>query len=60
MMLRRDCNCDASRVPFDALAYVFGRDASYWYRLYQALGQFSIVGTTIRAPEAILVNLVAD
>ena len=23
-------------VPFDALAYVFGRDASYWYRACQA------------------------
>lgn len=47
-------------VPFTALAYVFGRDASYWYRLHQSLGRFSIVGTTVRDPEAIPVNLVAD
>ncbi len=47
-------------VPFDALAYVFGHDASYWYRLHQSLGRFSIVGTTIRSPEKIPVNLVAD
>jgi hypothetical protein len=36
-------------VPFDALAYVFGQDDSYWYRLYQSLGRFSIVGTTVKA-----------
>lgn len=47
-------------VPFDALAYVFGRDASYWYRLQQALGRFSLVGTTVRDPEQIPVHLVAD
>ncbi len=35
-------------VPFDALAYVFGRDDSYWYRLYQSLGRLSIVGTTVK------------
>lgn len=27
-------------VPEDALAYVFGRDASYWYRICQSLGRF--------------------
>ncbi len=25
-------------VPFDALAYVFGRNAMYWYRIYLSLG----------------------
>lgn len=47
-------------VPFEALVYVFGRDPSYWYRLHQSLGRFSIVGTTVKAPDAISVNLVAD
>lgn len=47
-------------VPFDALAYVFGRDASYWYRLHQSLGRFSIVGTTVKDPNKMPVNLVAD
>jgi len=47
-------------VPFDALAYVFGRDASYWYRVCQALGRCSIVGTTIKDPKMMPVNLVAD
>jgi hypothetical protein len=47
-------------VPFDALAYVFGRDASYWYRLHQSLGRFSIVGTTVKDPNKMPVNLVGD
>lgn len=47
-------------VPFDALAYVFGRDASYWYRLHQSLGRFSIVGTTVKDPNKVPVNLIAD
>ncbi len=47
-------------VPFDALAYVFGRDASYWYRACQALGRCSIVGTTVKDPKLLPVNLIAD
>lgn len=47
-------------VPFEALAYVFGHDPSFWYRLYQGLGRLSIVGTTVKDPEAIPVNLTAD
>src|SRR5206468_3746867 len=35
-------------VPFDALAYVFGRDPMYWYRAWCALGRPSIVGSTIK------------
>ena len=38
-------------VPFHALAYVFGRDAMYWYRLEVSLGRNSIVGTTVRQAE---------
>lgn len=47
-------------VPFDALAYVFGRDDSYWYRLDQSLGRFSIVGTTVKDPASMPLHLVAD
>jgi hypothetical protein len=46
-------------VPFWALARVFGRDPTYWYRLEVSLGRNSIVGTTVRhatLPE----HLVAD
>lgn len=47
-------------VPFEAFAYVFGHDPSFWYRLHQGLGRLSIVGTTVKDPEAIPVNLTAD
>jgi len=32
-------------VPFWALAYVFGKNGMWWYRLYLCLHQFSIVDT---------------
>lgn len=47
-------------VPFEALTYVFGRDPMYWYRAEQSLGKFSLVGTTVKAPEHLPVNLLAD
>jgi hypothetical protein len=47
-------------VPYEGLAYVFGRDAMYWYRAEQRLGKFSLVGTTVKDPQQLPVNLVAD
>ena len=47
-------------VPFEGLAYVFGHDPSFWYRLHQGLGRLSIVGTIVKDPDAIPVNLTAD
>ena len=47
-------------VSFEGLAYVFGRDENYWYRAYQGLGRFSIVGTTVKDPAKIPVHLVCD
>ena len=47
-------------VPFDAIAYVFGRNAMYWYRIYISLGRASIVGTTIKDPQKLPSHLVAD
>lgn len=47
-------------VPCWAIAPVFGRDAMYWYRLEQGLGRFSIVGTTVKTPEQLPQDLVAD
>jgi hypothetical protein len=38
-------------VPYWAIARVFGRDHSYWYRLEVSLGRNSILGTTIRQTE---------
>ena len=47
-------------VPFWGLTYVFGKDAMYWYRLECTLGRHSIVGTTVKAAEALPKDLVAD
>jgi len=46
-------------VPFWALARVFGKDHSYWYRLEVSLGRNSVVGTTVRQaplPEHLLAD----
>ena len=37
--------------PFEALAYVFGRDPMYWYRAYVSLERLSVVGTTIKTAD---------
>jgi hypothetical protein len=47
-------------VPCWAIAHVFGRDAMYWYRLEQSLGRFSLVGTTVKSPEQLPKDLVAN
>lgn len=46
-------------VPYWGLAYVFGHNPMYWYRLESALGRNSIVGTTVRKadlPEHLLAD----
>src|SRR5262249_7324323 len=47
-------------VPFEALAYVFGRDAMYWYRAWLAFGRPSLVGTSVKAADRMPKHLVAD
>lgn len=47
-------------VPLEALAYGFGRDAMFWYRVYGAVGRNSIVGTTVKAASKLPENIVAD
>jgi hypothetical protein len=47
-------------VPYQALVYVFGRDQMYWYRAEHSLGKLSLVGTTIKHPDKLPVNLLAD
>jgi hypothetical protein len=47
-------------VPFDALAYVFGRDAMYWHRICVSLGHNSVVGTTVKDPACLPEHVVAD
>ena len=46
-------------VPFWALAFVFGRDHGYWYRLEVSLGRNSVAGATLRkagVPEHLLAD----
>jgi hypothetical protein len=47
-------------VPFEAMAYVFGRNAMFWYRAWLAFGRPSLVGSTVKAPERMPEHLVAD
>jgi hypothetical protein len=47
-------------VPFEALAYVFGRNASFWQRAWLQLGRPSLVATTIKDPQKLPRHLVAD
>ena len=46
-------------VPFWALARVFGKGPTYWYRLEVSLGRNSIVGTTVRRAD-VPAHLLAD
>ena len=46
--------------PFDALAYVFGRDAMFWYRAWLAFGRPSLLGTPVTDPHKVPSALVAD
>ena len=47
-------------VPFYALTYVFGRNDMCWQRLLASLGRNDIVGTTIKDPEKLPADLLAD
>lgn len=47
-------------VPFEALAYVFGRDAMFWYRAWLCLGRTNLVGTSVKSAQAMPADLVAD
>jgi len=44
-------------VPYSTLVYIFGRDEMYWYRVEQAFGRSSIVGTTIKKKIIYLITL---
>ncbi len=47
-------------VAFWGLTYVFGRNDMYWYRLIQDQGRNSIVGTTIKEPDKLPTDVLAD
>ncbi|MGI0495553.1 hypothetical protein ACN4EG_27570 [Alkalinema pantanalense CENA528] len=40
-------------VPYEGIAHVLGHSAMYWYHATQALGRASIVGSTVKDPDAI-------
>lgn len=39
-------------VPYEGIAHVLGHSAMYWYHATQALGRASIVGSTVKDPNA--------
>jgi hypothetical protein len=47
-------------VPFDALAYVFGRNAMFWYRAWLSFGRPNLVGTTVKHVTTMPQDLIAD
>ncbi len=47
-------------VSYWGLTYVFGRNDMFWYRLEQSLGRFNIVGTTVKDPDYLPQDLLAD
>ena len=47
-------------VPFWALAFVFGRYAMYWYRLFISFSTYSLLGTTLRDKAHLPDHILAD
>ncbi len=47
-------------VPYWGLTYVFGHDDMYWYRMVNAQGRNSLVGTTVKDGAKLPKDLVAD
>lgn len=47
-------------LPFWALTYGFGKNDMYWYRMATAFGRNSIVGVTVKRPECLPKDVVAD
>ncbi len=47
-------------VPFWALSHCFGKYEMYWYRIEISLGRYSLVGTTVKAPDCLPRHVGAD
>lgn len=47
-------------VSFEGIAYVLGRNETFWYRAFLALGRPSLVGTLVKDPDRLPADLVAD
>ena len=54
LMLRK------AAVPFWMLAYGFGKNPMYWYRMETSLGKNSLIGTSIKNPEYLPQHISAD
>ena len=47
-------------VPYWGLTYISGHNDMFWYRQEQSLGRLNLVGTTIKDPEQLPQDLLAD
>ena len=47
-------------VPYWGLTHVYGHDDMYWYRQEQSFGRLNIVGTTVKQPDSLPQDLLAD
>lgn len=47
-------------VPFWAIAYVFGHNTLFWYRLLVSLGRFNLVSTTLLKAQNLPADVLAD
>jgi hypothetical protein len=47
-------------VPFEALAYVFGRDPMYYYRAFISMGRPNLVSTSVKQAKDLPKDLLAD
>jgi hypothetical protein len=47
-------------VPFEALAYVFGRETMFWYRAWLSCGRLPLVGITVKCRDKMPQDVVAD
>jgi hypothetical protein len=47
-------------VPYWGLTYVFGRNDDYWYNMTCRLGRYEIVGTVVKDPDRLPIDLLAD
>ncbi len=47
-------------VPYSALTHIWGHNDMNWYRIENSIGKNSIVGTTIKDPNKIPVDIIAD
>lgn len=60
MKSRKACSCADMGYRLMLWLTCLGAPASYWYRVCQGLARLFLVGTTVKDPKLLPVNLVAD